>query len=72
MRLTREEILRLSVAERIALIEQIWDTIPDAHGDYPMPEEHGRIIAERLASYARNPGATLTWDEVCRRANGAS
>jgi putative addiction module component (TIGR02574 family) len=70
MQLTREDILRLSIAERIELIEQIWDTIPDASGDYPIPEEHERILRERLASYARNPGATLSWAEVRKRAGG--
>jgi putative addiction module component (TIGR02574 family) len=70
MRLTREEILRLSVAERIELIEQIWDTIPESPGEYPVPEEHERILEERLARHARNPGATLTWEEVRKRAGG--
>jgi len=70
MRLTREEILRLSVAERIELIGQIWDTIPDSPGEYPVPEQHERILEERLASYARDPRATLSWDEVRRRAGG--
>ena len=70
MQLTREEILRLSVAERLEWIQQIWDTIPDASGDYPVPEEHERIVADRLASHARHPNATLTWAEVRKRAGG--
>jgi putative addiction module component (TIGR02574 family) len=70
MRLTREEILRLSVAERIELIEWIWDTIPEAPAEYPVPEEHARMLQDRLASYTRNPGATLSWDEVRKRAAG--
>jgi putative addiction module component (TIGR02574 family) len=68
MQLTREEILRLSVAERIELIEQIWDTIPDASADYPISEEQKEILAERLASYERDPSGTLTWEEVRKRA----
>jgi len=33
-----------------------------------VPAEHERILQGRLASYARDPQATLSWDEVRRRA----
>jgi putative addiction module component (TIGR02574 family) len=67
MRLTREEILRLSVAERIEMIGDIWDTIPESPGEYPMPEEHQRILEQRLADFERDPGVGLSWEEVRSR-----
>ena len=70
MRLTREDILRLSVAERIELIGRIWDTISESPAEYPVPEQHERILEERLASYTRDPEATLSWAEVRKRAGG--
>ena len=68
MRPTREEILRLSVAERLDLIGRIWDTIRETPDECSVPAEHERILKERLASYARDPRATLSWDEVRKRA----
>lgn len=67
------ELLRaakqLDIAERVELVEAIWDSISiDADaGELPVSQAHRQILDERLAEVERNPGAGSTWDEVRAR-----
>jgi putative addiction module component (TIGR02574 family) len=59
-----EQALRLPVAERIDLVEQLWDSIAAASSQVPVPEWHKAELDRRLAE----PNAErLTWDEVQKR-----
>jgi putative addiction module component (TIGR02574 family) len=60
-----EEILRLSVPERIQLVEEIWDSIVDSPDALPITEEQRRELDRRLASY--NPSDARPWGEVRAR-----
>lgn len=55
---------RLSVAERIELIEQIWDSLPESVGANEIPEWHKELLAKRLAEAEANPGAGVPWREA--------
>jgi putative addiction module component (TIGR02574 family) len=55
---------RLSVRERLELIEQIWDTLPEAVGADEVPEWHKEVLAERLAEAEANPGEGVPWREA--------
>ena len=57
--LTKDEIFDLSVAERIDLIETLWDSIDP--NQLPLPESHRRALDEALAD-GRDEGRP--WDEV--------
>ena len=61
-----QEILKLSVAERIELVEAIWDSIADAPGSLPVTAAQKRELDRRLAEYQENPSAGRTWEEVRR------
>jgi putative addiction module component (TIGR02574 family) len=59
-KITIAEILKLSVDERLELIEQIWDTI----GADPLTEEDLEELDRRLAGADANPEVGQPWAEV--------
>ena len=63
---------RLSVAERILLVEEIWDSIAAEPAALDIPESHKQELDRRLAEYEANPAAGSTWDEVKARILGRS
>lgn len=62
-KITIAEILKLSVDERLELIEQIWATI----GVDPLTEEDHRELDRRVADAEANPGVGRPWAEVKAR-----
>ena len=62
------DILRLSVAERIQLAEDIWDSIAAAPEAVPVTDEQKRELDRRLQAHARNPDESISWDELKRKA----
>jgi putative addiction module component (TIGR02574 family) len=59
-----EEILRLSVAERIQLAEDIWDSIAADPAALPLTDAQRQELDRRLESYAQNPDEGLPWEEL--------
>jgi putative addiction module component (TIGR02574 family) len=59
-----EEILRLSVAERIQLAEDIWDSIAADPAALPLSDAQRQELDRRLESYAQNPDEGLPWEEL--------
>lgn len=58
------EIMKLSVADRIALVELIWDSI-DAEAEFAeMSDELRQELDRRIADAEANPGAGRSWAEV--------
>jgi putative addiction module component (TIGR02574 family) len=55
---------RLSVAERLALIEQIWDSLPEEVAPQDVPEWHRAELARRRADAESRPGLGRPWREV--------
>jgi putative addiction module component (TIGR02574 family) len=55
---------RLSVTERLDLIEQIWDTLPEQASRDEIPDRHLAILAERRAAVAAQPGTGRPWREA--------
>lgn len=47
---------RMSVAERLDLIEQIWDSLPVSLAPSEVPAWHLDILAQRLADAEAHPG----------------
>jgi putative addiction module component (TIGR02574 family) len=56
---------RMSVDDRLRLIEEIWDTI-DAE-ELPFPDSHREELDRRLAAADAHPEAAIPWDEVLAR-----
>jgi putative addiction module component (TIGR02574 family) len=58
---------QLSVAERILLVEEIWDSIADEASAMPLTEAQKQDLQRRLAAYEANPKAGSSWEEVKAR-----
>lgn len=50
--------------QRIGYVQELWDRIAQDPESVPIPEEHKRILDERLNAYRENPQAGRPWDEV--------
>jgi putative addiction module component (TIGR02574 family) len=58
-----KDILSRSTAEKILLVETIWDNIAQ-ESNIPISEEQLNLVKERLVEYKKNPSKVKTWDEV--------
>ncbi len=63
----RDELLTLPLAERIELVEDLWDSIAADAELVPVPESHRRELARRRAAHREDPTAVRPWEEVRRR-----
>ena len=57
----------LSVTQRLKLIGELWDGIPDSVEALPIPDWHREELERRLAAADADPGAAIPWQEVKRR-----
>jgi len=58
---------RLSFAERILLVEEIWDSIATEAEQLPLSEAQKQDIERRLETYEANPKAGSSWIDVKTR-----
>lgn len=63
---------RLSVRERLELIEQIWDSLPETVNPDEVPEWHLAELAKRRAQAGDSPGQGKPWREALARFGGGS
>ncbi len=63
---------RLSLAERILLVEELWDSIAASPDAAPLTEAHKRDLQRRLDAYRDNPKAGSPWEEVRERLRGTA
>lgn len=59
-----EEAKKLPVAERIALVEEIWDSIAEENGWLELTESQKEELDRRIQSFQENPHAGRTWEEI--------
>ncbi len=59
-----EEILSLTVEERIQLVEAVWDSIAQHPESLPVTEAQRKELDRRLADHLRDPKAARRWSEV--------
>ncbi|MFP4124749.1 addiction module protein [Coleofasciculus sp.] len=58
------EIVSLSIEERIRLVQAIWDSIA-AEQAYPdLTETQKRELDHRIDDYEINPDNVMTWEEI--------
>ena len=62
----RQELTRLTDAERFELLDAIWDLI-ERKDEIESPAWHGEILAERAAKIDSGGGKFLTIDELKER-----
>jgi len=63
---------RLSLAERILLVEELWDSIAATPDAVSLTESQQRDLQRRLDAYRDNPQAGSPWEEVKARLQGNS
>ena len=61
---------QLSVAQRILLVEEIWDSIAAEEAEIPLTEAQRQDLERRVAAYEANPKAGSSWEEVKARLRG--
>jgi putative addiction module component (TIGR02574 family) len=65
----REELLRLSLAERLELVQELWDSIAAEceQKPFPLTEEQRQNLLRRLAEADADPAGGIPWQEVRER-----
>ena len=63
---------RLSVRDRLELIEQIWDSLPEQVDPDEVPEWHRAELTKRRAEADASPRAGKPWREALARFGGGS
>ena len=61
------EIDRLSIPEKILLLEDLWDSIASDQSSVPIPQSHIKELDRRLKRYSSHPGDILSLEELQRR-----
>lgn len=59
-----EEVLRLSLEERLQLVEAIWDSIAEHPDSLPVTDAQRAELDRRLADHVKDPESARPWTEV--------
>jgi putative addiction module component (TIGR02574 family) len=65
--LLKVEISQLSVAERIQLAEDLWESILERQDELPLTDAQKQELDRRLENYQQDPTSGSTWEEVRQR-----
>ena len=65
--MSASDALALSPAERILLVEEIWDSIANVPEAVQVTEDQRRELDSRLEACRRDPGADAPWNVVRSR-----
>jgi putative addiction module component (TIGR02574 family) len=63
-KVARKDILNLTVAERIELIGDIWDTIAEVPEAVALTDDQKAELDKRLDAHQKNPTAGAPWPVV--------
>ena len=58
---------KLTVPEKLALMERLWDDLSRRPDDVPSPDWHGDVLAERIAAVRDGRTEFVRWDDAKRR-----
>ncbi|RMG67015.1 MAG: addiction module protein [Nitrospirae bacterium] len=61
------DIMKLSVYERLLLVEDLWDSICEQESEIEVKQEHIKEIEKRLNRALLKPEGLLTMDELKQR-----
>ena len=62
--ITANDLLDLPVAERLRLVEDLWDSIAEVPEAVELSEEQRKELDERLERFYQNPEAGSPWKDV--------
>lgn len=60
-------VFDLSTAEKLQLVEDIWDDLASTPEEIPVHDWHKKELARRKANLQKNTASALSWEEVKRR-----
>jgi putative addiction module component (TIGR02574 family) len=63
--LLKEKLLELSPAERLEIVEEIWDSIPPEELP-PLTDEQIAEVEKEWAEHQKDPTSAVPWEEVQR------
>ncbi len=69
--MTRTDIATLPVAERLQLMEALWESL-DEDSSAAVPDWHAEVLAERASQYEQGQEETTDWEEAKRRIRNTS
>ena len=58
------EILQLSVAERLQIVEDIWDSIVESPDELALSAREKLELDKRLENYRENPDEGIEWETL--------
>jgi putative addiction module component (TIGR02574 family) len=61
------EISKLSIPEKILLVEDLWDNISADDASIPVPESHKAELDKRYKRFQSAPGTLLSLDDLRAR-----
>jgi putative addiction module component (TIGR02574 family) len=61
------DVMELSIAQRIELVEDLWDTIAEIPEAIELTDEQKSVLDERIALYHEDPNQGAPWEEVKAR-----
>ena len=59
-----KNILKLSIDERIHLVQTIWDSIASDAEISEISKDHKKVLDERIMAHKKSPGDVVNWEEV--------
>jgi len=59
-----KKIKKLSVPEKILLVEEIWDDIARKGESFELSESQKKELDRRLRFFSENPSQGRTWEEI--------
>jgi putative addiction module component (TIGR02574 family) len=62
--LIRQDLLSLSISERIQLVQDLWDSIVEVPEQLPLTDEQKTELDQRMQNYQKNPEAGTAWQIV--------
>jgi putative addiction module component (TIGR02574 family) len=65
--LLRVDMSELSVAERIELAEDLWDSVLNEQDELPLTDAQKQELNRRLENYQQDPDAGSSWEAVKAR-----
>ncbi|AFY92614.1 addiction module protein [Chamaesiphon minutus] len=65
--LLKVEISQLSIAERIQLAEDLWDSILDRQDEIELDRAQQQELDRRLEQHRQDPNAGSSWETVKQR-----
>jgi putative addiction module component (TIGR02574 family) len=60
----KNEIRKLDVAEKLLLVEEVWNEIASSNEELPLPEWQRKELSKRLDAYDQGEIESTAWQQV--------